>query len=264
MNMRKYLTVLRLNFLKQLEFRVNNIVWLLVGILPSLISYAIWRAVYQERSEINGLKQEYLLSYFLLSAIMWYFVGGTVNRVVGDSIKDGRLNSLLIKPMHPMISFIFYEQGWKALSLLVTSPALVILLYISRVSFPVTTFEQGLCLLLATFGGAVIFALWDIIIGMSAFFVVNMSPVNRLNRIGYALLSGQIIPIALFPSWINRLNDLLFFRYTFAFPLQVIFEFGQIRFFSLFIRQCIWIGILIVLFNFVYKRGIRHYEAVGT
>lgn len=262
--LKKYLAVFKLSFLRQLEHRFNNFLWFVVGIIPSFVSYAAWIAIYGEKESINDFKRADLLSYFLAITVLWYFVGGSISRWVGNNIRNGEINADLAKPLHPIGKFIVEEQGWKIASLTVILPVFLIMFPILNLSFPIQNISQSLYLAISIFFGAVIFSLWDMIIGMSGFWILNISPVNRFNRILFFLMSGQMVPLVFLPSWLTRINDFFFFRYTFAFPLEVIFNLSEIDMLLMLTRQIVWVFIMIITFNIIYKIGIKKYEAVGA
>ena len=170
----------------------------------------------------------------------------------------------LVRPVHPILQFIFREQGWKIASLVVIVPVFIILVFFFKLHLPFNSVIQIVLFIISVFFGAVIYSLWDMIIGMTAFFVQNMMPINRLNRIFYALMSGQIIPVSLMPVGVLKITNLLFFRYTFAFPSEILFVPEQLNIVSLFLGQMIWVVIMIFLFNLVFKMGVRRYEAYGA
>lgn len=262
--MRKYLAYIKINILKHLEHRVNTIIWYFYGFIESLIAYVIWVAVYGSKEVINGFERKDLLSYFIVMSILWYFVGGTMNVRIGEEIKNGQLNLYLAKPIHPILQYAFIEQGWKIASLILILPVFLLIFFIFNLHLPITSLSQICFLCLSLILGAIIFSLWDMIIGMSAFFIQNMRPINRLSSIFYSLLSGQFIPLALMPSLVSKLNNFFFFRYTFAFPLEIIFMSDKIDIGKMFVVQIVWVVIIIFLFNIIYKLGLKRYEAVGA
>jgi len=262
--MRKYLVVLKQSFLGQLEHRTNNVLWLFFGIIPAFVNYLIWTTVYQDRDVINGFARDDLLNYYLWVNILWLLVGGTWNLSVGAIIRNGELNLHLLKPIHPMFRFISFEQGWKVGSLLVVLPVFIIISIVLGLSFPIQSLEQCIVLIFSVFFGAIIFAFWDMIIGMTAFFIQNNMPMNRLNRILYMILSGQMFPLAFLPAWLASINNWIFFRYTFSFSLEVLFTFEDIPYVEMFIKQIIWVVLIYILFKLIYAIGIKRYEAVGA
>lgn len=262
--MRKYLTIFKQNIIKHFEYRVNNFIYLLVGLLPAVVNYFVWLAVYGEREEVNGFQRKDLFTYYLVMTILFYFIGGTINHTVSKVIRSGELNQLLTKPLHPIKNYIAYEQGWKASSLTFVIPVFIALVVVLNLSIPLDSVEQVIYLIISIIMGAAIFSLWDMIIGMMAFFLQNTNAIDRLSRIVGSFLNGQSVPLALLPLWVVSINDWFFYRYTFALSADIIFRFEFIELNALMLRQLMWVGIMYVFFLLIFKLGIKRYEAYGA
>lgn len=250
--------------MRQLVHRTDHLLWFFVGLVPGIINYLVWNTIYGDQQVINGFAKDNLLTYFLVVALLWYFIGGTINYYIGGAIKDGNLNFSLIKPIHPILRFAFIEQGWKIGSLVVTLPTFFAFLFLTGKTIPVESISQLVLFSLAIVFSAIIFSIWDQIIGMTAFFIDDIVPINRLNRVFYALVSGQTFPLALMPASIARINDLFFYRYTFSFPSEILFTPNEVDYLKSFAIQVIWIFILIGVYEIIYKIGIKRYEAYGA
>lgn len=262
--MKKYWTVFKVNLMRQYEHRFDNLFWFFCGLLPAFVNYVTWVAVYGDQKEINGFKQSDLLTYFLVISVLWYVIGGTVSRYLGNSIKDGGISSFITKPIHPIVRYIFIEQGWKLGSLILILPIFIVFLIVFDLKIPITSTEQVMLLISSSILGAAIFSLWDMIIGMGAFFIQNIEPLSRLNRILYMLLSGQVFPVILMPAWMSKLNNLFFYRYTFGLPADIIFTLDELNLPFLFGMQFLWLILIVIAFKIIYKLGIKRYEAYGA
>src|SRR5262249_18530649 len=78
------------------------------------------------------------------------------------------------------------------------------------------------------------------------------------------LLAGQIAPVALLPGLMQVLAQVLPFRYMIGFPVEVLL--GHLTGAGLligFVYQCSWCLIALTLFILIWRRGVRHYTAVG-
>lgn len=262
--MRKYFIIFKQNIIKHFEYRVNNFIYLLVGLLPAIINYFIWLAVYGQREEMNGFRKSDLFTYYLVMTVLFYFIGGTINRTVSKVIRTGELNQLLTKPIHPIKNFIALEQGWKVSSLTFVIPVFVALIFLLNLSIPVSSIDQLIYLIISIILGAVIFSLWDMIIGMLAFFLQETNAIDRLSRIVGSFLNGQSIPLALMPAWVVSINDWIFYRYTFAFPADILFRFDTLQLGILFFRQFLWVFLMYLFLTFIFKAGMKRYEAYGA
>lgn len=78
------------------------------------------------------------------------------------------------------------------------------------------------------------------------------------------LLSGRLVPIVLFPAWLESAATWLPFRYTFGFPIEVLttsMSTGSLI--AGFARQVAWIAVLALLLRWLWRFAIRRFDAVG-
>jgi ABC-2 type transport system permease protein len=110
--------------------------------------------------------------------------------------------------------------------------------------------------------GAVIFGLIEAIVGIMAFWVVEIWPLTDMVEIVMYLFGGTLAPILLLPPTIQRLTEFLPFRYIFYEPVNLLLG-NQPDPMSVIVRQGIFVAILYVIYQLVWKAGIRRYEGIG-
>ncbi len=247
-----------------LEHRVDVLLWFLTGLFPAFVSYVTWITIYGDNKSINGLSKDQLLPYFVAVTVLWYLVGGSNSYSIGMDIKDGGLNQHLLQPLHPMLKHMVLEQGWKLSCLVFIAPVIILLLVFNVWTIPNFTVLQGLVLIISIIFAATIFSIVETMIGMSSFWILSNYPIKVLNDVLSTILSGRMIPLAFFPLWAAKINDFFYYRYTFAAPLDIMFTPEKVNCVKLLAGQVIWIIILLLLFNFMYKKGIKRYEATGA
>ncbi len=78
------------------------------------------------------------------------------------------------------------------------------------------------------------------------------------------ILSGAIFPLDIFGGDMLRFFDVLPFKYTTYFPTNILTGRldGNLIIFGIII-QFIWIIILLIMSNFLWKLGMKKYVAVG-
>ena len=101
-------------------------------------------------------------------------------------------------------------------------------------------------------------------LGLISFWVVRVSGIFDLYFAVELLLSGRLVPLRLLPPWARDLADLLPFKYSFGFPIELMLgRASRIEIVAGFFMQALWTvigaGVLVVL----WKRGVRRYAAVG-
>src|SRR4030095_5521378 len=75
---------------------------------------------------------------------------------------------------------------------------------------------------LAIWGAYLIRSMLLWVLGMITFWTTRVSAIYDTYFTAELLLSGRLVPLALLPAWAAGLADLLPFKYTFGYPLEVL------------------------------------------
>jgi len=171
----------------------------------------------------------------------------------------------MLKPWFPFASTIVGEQAWKFLGLVMGLPVLIILIQIT-VGFSGFTFswQSILMTLPAILVGAILFAEMEFIIGISSLWLMKVNGVYLISYLCFEIFGGRIAPFYLLPVWLRNLSDLLPFRYTFSFGVDILQQtVGVGDAFKGLIIAFVWAFVLYLICRFLMKKGLRRYEAVG-
>jgi len=105
--------------------------------------------------------------------------------------------------------------------------------------------------------------LW--VLGMITFWTTRVSAIYGTYFTAELLLSGRLVPLALLPAWAAGLADLLPFKYTFGYPIEVLAgSLSTAELFTGLAFQAAWIAIGTALVAAVWRVGVRRYGAVGA
>lgn len=262
---RKYAMLLRTCLVESLTFRTQNLVWVLVGALPTLFAIVAWLAVYGTRGRVGAFTRSDIITYYLVIGLAWYVVGGRINSQIARSIKDGTLAQHLLKPYAALAYHVVGEQTWKVVSLALALPFYALLVWFFRQNIHLTLTPSRLALaLLATLLAAVVFIILEVITGIMAFWTTDTRNLFEVYDLLLILISGELVPLALFPSWLSAALGVLPFRYTFSFPVEVFLgklNGGQTA--LGFAWQVGWLLALAGLAALLWRRGLCRYSAAG-
>ncbi|MGQ4672114.1 ABC-2 family transporter protein (plasmid) [Bacillus toyonensis] len=75
--------------------------------------------------------------------------------------------------------------------------------------------------------------------------------------------SGAIIPITLFPKWLQSLNSFLPFQYTIFLPSKLLITESGAEFWMAILPQLVWIFVLVVIFYFTWRFALRRLVIFG-
>ena len=111
---------------------------------------------------------------------------------------------------------------------------------------------------------ATLFIVIEVIIGLLAFWTTNTRNMFEVYDLLLLLASGELVPLALFPSWAFGLLTVLPFRYTFSFPIEIFL--GKLTPSGIaagFLWQLGWLIVLSLVARLMWTRGLRRYSATG-
>lgn len=263
--MKKYWVLFKVSLTRGLEYRLSNLLWVLVGILPAVFAATVWLSAFAGKTEIQGYNRAELTTYYFLSTLLWYFVGGEFSGRLSEWIRLGVLVRHLTKPLNPLFEVVFQEQAWKVNSFFLSLPVYFLVFGLLRTDLILAKLDFNLFLFLsAVFLSGLVFILLEIIIGLLSFWISNSSNLNALYWVIFSLLGGILVPLRFLPAVLTNLSWFLPFRYTFSLPLELYLRKlsgGEILF--AFLVQTFWLVLLFILVKSLYKNGLRIYEAYG-
>lgn len=259
----KYFRTLLLALQSEFQSRLNFIGWFIVTLIPAITLCIVWLALLGGQADIGGYSRGDFIVYYLFMALSWYVIGGTFSGPLGTSIKNGVVNVTLLKPYDIVLDACIKEQAWKVISLILVIPTTIIILYLfgNIINISLTPFEIGLLIISLVVGG-VMFAILEAIVGIGAFWVTEVWPLQGIKEFALSLFGARLIPFALMPEPIRIVSDFLPFKYIFYSPLGILL--GKIEDpFREVVNQLIFMVILFVLYKILWRSGIKRYEATG-
>jgi ABC-2 type transport system permease protein len=237
--------------------------WFFVGAIPALSLIIVWFAILGTRTSIHGFTRGDFIVYYFFQTISWYIVGGTYARVLGNRIKNGDISMTLLKPYNLVLSRAVMEQAWKVTSILFTLPVIVVVFYFFRNSIHLSfSFIQIGELVISLVLGGLIFALIEAVIGISAFWIVQVWPLADFFEILLGLFGGRLVPIVLMPIPLQVISNILPFKYIFYVPLTILLN-KSVNPFNDLSKQFLFVVIMFVIYFFLWKSGVKKYEATG-
>ncbi len=249
----------------QLQYRGSLLLWMLGLVLQPVIYLAVWGAVARSNGgSVDGYTDRQFAAYFLATMLVNHATFTWIAWEFEYRVRHGALSPLLLRPAHPIHKDIADNLTFKLLTLAVALPATALLALAFRpvaAITPATAVAFVPALLLAI---ALRFAIeWTL--ALAAFWTTRVEPLNRLYYVFALFLSGQAVPLALLPAPVRLVADALPFRWTIAFPVELLLgRLSPSRMIVGLVAQAAWLAVAVVLLRLVWARGIRRYGAVGA
>jgi ABC-2 type transport system permease protein len=255
-------TLLRVGLAESVAYRAEMLVWLLSTTMP-LVMLALMTAVARE-APIGRFGEADFAAYYLAALVVRLNTGAWVVWEVNFEVRQGTLAFRLLRPIHPLVHFACENVGAMPLRLLISLPIVGVALW----AVGTERFGHDPVLLalfpVAVAGGWLITFLVQAAIGALAFRFDNSSALFELWLGLYALLSGYLVPLELFPPWLHAIVEWLPFRYMLSFPVELALGLApRAEAFGALAVQWGYVLALALAVRLAWSAGLRRFSAFG-
>lgn len=265
--MKKYLTLFKTVLQLAFIHRGRALIWLVWDILPPIIMLLFWQVAFVSKKEIAGYNINSMFIYYLLVMFIRTVIFTHPDEALQRSITTGGISlSHLLKPINVLYYYVFYESAYKVIRLFFILPiiTLFILFYPNILgSITITPLSFFFFILFITFS-FFLFFLIKIIIGLSSFWFNEIGWLQDLSDFLLPLFGGTLFPLEFLPKKIYQISLWLPFRFEVFVPVQIFL--GKIRgleYLIAFSIQFFWIFLFLILIKYLWRKGIKAYNAYG-
>lgn len=266
--MKKYFLIANATFQEYLIYRLNFLLWRLRNIFQLLVIYFLWASVFVDSGRMFfGYSQSQIFTYVIFSSfIRSYVTSGSSLNGVGANIVTGELTNYLVKPIG-YIRYVFSKDlADKVINVFFS--VLELTIFIKLLNIQLVIQGDVRYLLAASISLTLALLLYFFLsttISMTAFWLVDdwWSPLF-LFMIILESLSGGLFPIDILPAYLAKIISFTPFPYILYYPTKIYL--GQLDVPSTIravLVSVVWVVAALILQRFIWKRGIKKYEASG-
>jgi ABC-2 type transport system permease protein len=230
--------------------------------IPPLIYLLVWSTAASDHT-IGGLTRGGFVAYYLALILVNQLTYSQTNWTVGDLIRYGEMNRLLLRPLPPLFDALSTEVAGKVVYLIFDVPIVIGLAVILRPEMELTLLN-ALAFVPALLLAWLLRFFWGYWLALLAFWAARADALLAVQDSLIFLLAGQVAPISLLPEVLHIAAKLLPFRYMVSFPVEVFV--GQLTPIEVLTGAAIQLGWLLVaggLSAVMWRAGLRRYSAVG-
>ncbi len=259
----KWKAVFVLHIQDSFAYRAQGIIWIITDTVPAITLPLMWLAAYGGRNEINGFTRTGIVAYYLAMSVCSNLVFAHPWEIARD-IKDGRLSIYLTRPFSYQ-SFTFASNlSWRLVRTVLFVPFFGVILLMLRHYLSWGNFNLGPQLWLSVVLAHILSFQIAWILGLMAFYLVEISGVYEFWYMIGAFLAGQMAPLALLPDAVRTLAEFLPFSYVISFPVLVFLgRMTQEGYINGLVHQVGWFIFLWFAGRVVWQAGLKRYTAVG-
>lgn len=257
--------LISIELVASLMYRTQFAVYMVSTAVSVVIGLLIWL-----RLEASGaampVDREFIVSYYLMLAIVRVLTSTWHSEYLAQVIREGQLNVWLVRPGSYLLNLTANNFAEKSVKIV----AITLLL------FPVWLVYRGAFVLPADVGQWVLFIFALLLaaviqfclttaIGSLGFWMDDNAGIARARHVISMVLSGELVPLVLYPAWAMDFLQWQPFRFMLSFPLEVLL--GTLSAQQLiygFAMQLMWTALFAWLCWFVWQRGLQSYTAIGA
>lgn len=262
MNLRGARALVKRTWLSWMQERGFFFLLAFMWMIPPLVYLFVWSTAAAGRT-IGGMTRGQFVGYYLVLISVNQITYSTTNWTVGDVIRMGSFSAHLLRPMSPVFDALASEVAGKVVFMTFNVPATLLLALVLRPELRLSAVNVLAFIPALLLAWALRFV-WGYWLALLAFWATRANALLALQDSLVFLLAGQVAPMALLPTFLQRIAIALPFRYMVGFPVEILA--GQLDAVALrtgFAIQIGWLCLALVILTVVWRQGVRRYSAVG-
>lgn len=254
---------------RQMAYKGAFYLFIFISTFGSFISYYLWMAVYgsSKSAVLGGLTQNEMVVYIFMTYVTSSMVTVSISDWVSDDIVKGTVSMNLIKPIDYRMSLIARAVGDMIYRFLF--PGIIVWIGLEIYKIQMLGMKPvGIVTILTYITSVVmsflIFVLFDFCFGMIAFFTTYIFGMLMAKEALLSFLTGQLIPLSFFPEGVQRVFDFLPFSSMIYTPVMIYLgKYSGSQLAIVLLRQAVWVVLLYVLGNLIWKKVTSRLVVLG-
>ena len=256
----------QVNWAEQWQYRANLIMYLFYWLVSPIIYLAVWTSIAISKGSVGGLTANDFVTYYMTLLIVDQITSNIVIHTFAYKVQDGTLSNELVRPIHPMLTNALVNNiAFKALTIMGFVPIWIILFFLYKPDYSSVTFTGILLSIPAMFMGLFVDYLLSASITALAFWTTRVYSIHEFYYALLLLFSGQFVPLTLMPKLIQVVAQYLPFQLRIYYPIQLILgKLSGAQIVQGYIVGGIWLIASLLIFNLVWRNGVKRFSAVGA
>lgn len=264
MRIKTYLKLFSISWQAGLVYRASVFLWRSRALLSTVMSLAVWNALFGSQAGILGYNRAEMTTYIFLVSILQSLIIATDLHNLAYLIYNGDIANQLLKPINLYATLFSYDMADKIKNFffVVCESALLALFF--KPAFIVPNAATLLLVITWTLLAVILNFIITLLFGCIGFWSNEAWAPKFLFFIAIDFTAGKLFPLDILPEAVQRILMLTPFPYLSYLQTQLFL--GKtaptlaLQQTLALIGWCVGLGIVL---HRVWSRGMRSYEAVG-
>lgn len=264
--LRKYLPFFRTSLMNMLIYRGTIILWLLLDVFQFFMMVFLWMSVYQYNDSIQGFTLHEMLLYYLITNLLFVFSDTEAMFIMSEEIREGRISMMLIKPINYKLRLgaeVFGRiVGIFSLTLPIVLITGAVLMGVFSIQFPMTILQVVLAVLFIPLVFLLMFE-FAYFFGTISIHTTNVFGLAILMNVTIRIVSGQLIPLNLYPNFLLNILNYLPFKFISYPTLILLGKITTMEALQGLLILSIWVALFHLFSNFIFKVSLKRIVVFG-
>ena len=249
------------------QYRGEIILWAVWGVIYPAVAIAMWSAAIAGSAtggDIGGYAARDFAAYFLLTMIAGHVTTAWDVYEMGWQVRSGRISPKLLRPVLPIWEAMSDNLAYKLLTLAVLVPIWCVVIWLTEPRFQ-TQWIHVIFGIPALLLAAALSFIWGYVVAIASFWVTKMDAVSEMWFAMSLFFGGRLGPISVMPWPLGSVAAALPFQWMIWFPSEALI--GRLDAATMLqglAWQMGWLILGLIAFRVVWRRGLKHYSAVGA
>jgi ABC-2 type transport system permease protein len=221
MSFKLLLEFARIGFMDMLAYRLRYYTGVINYFISVTVYYFIWKAVFANNPSFGGFSFDEMITYVVVGWTIRSLYFNNIDWDMATDIQEGKISMAMMRPVNLPLTYIGKALGEAAFrTVLLSLPTALVLALVFPVNGP-RDFAHGAAFALSIAGSVLLVASINFIIGSCAIFLTSIAGLLRFKFWMQELLSGLLVPLALFPAPLRAISSLLPFEHIGYTPMMI-------------------------------------------
>jgi len=262
--MKPYLAVLRSRFLSLLQYRAAALAGVGTQVFFGLVRIMIYDGFYRSSSAQQPLTADQVGTYIWLGQALLLLGMLDVDKDIAGMIRSGNVAYEMARPLDLYNLWLARAVSGRAAPLIMRAmPIFVVAGLFLELQRPATAGAAALFIISVVIG-LMLAATMVVFMTISLLWTISGEGIHRLAAPLIFFFSGIVIPLPMFPDWMQQLIAILPFRGLMDTPSRIYLGvISGLPAVLALLHQIVWIVALVLLGRLVLARGLRRLVVQG-
>lgn len=256
--LKKYFAIVKAVMENNLAYIGATYVGIIFSVFQVVLMYYLWKIIFSNQDVIEGMTFSQMTTYIIISKVLSLQFSYGIDVKISDDIYNGSIIQDLLLPINYKVYLLWHKLGETLFFFLFRYP-LILIISISFIGFSTpSNFSNFILFFIFLVLSAILLYYIEFIVGLIAIFTLNKYSVRTIKEGILLFFSGALIPLQFLPDSIERIVNIMPFKYIISVPANTYLGLIDNKSIILtIVLELLWIIILFIVSNAFYRYSMK-------